>query len=93
MLLTIKRNDVVVNTFEDARMITESFLSNLWAYCQKYQTVKRMQKKVTGSGIVVTFELNENIEGTKSLKYIYELPEFWGRLDTYKMIQAIQQVK
>lgn len=91
MLLTIKRNDEVVNTFEDAGMITESFLSNLWAYCQKYQTVKRMQKKVTGSGIIVTFELNENIEGTKNLKYIYELPEYWGRLDSYKMLQAIKK--
>lgn len=89
MLLTIKRNDEVVNTFEDARMITESFLSNLWAYSQKYETVKKMRTRGTGSGIVVTFELNENIEGTKSLKYIYELPESWGRPDTYKMIQAI----
>lgn len=89
MLLTIKRNDEVVNTFEDARMITESFLSNLWAYSQKYETVKKMRTRGTGSGIVVTFELNENIEGTKSLKYIYELPESGGRPDTYKMIQAI----
>jgi len=89
MLLTIKRNDEVVNTFEDARMITESFLSNLWAWSQKYETVKKMRTRGTGSGIVVTFELNENIEGTKSLKYIYELPESWGRPDTYKMIQAI----
>ena len=89
MLLTIKRNDEVVNTFEDARMITESFLSNLWAWSQKYETVKKMRTRGTGSGIVVTFELNENIEGTKSLKYIYKLPESWGRPDTYKMIQAI----
>lgn len=91
MLLTIKRNDVIVNTFEDARMITESFLSNLWAYSQKYQTVKKMKTKNTGSGIMVTFELNENIEGTKSLKYIYELPESWSGPDTYKMVQAVQQ--
>ena len=93
MLLTIKRNDVIVNTFEDAGMITESFLSNLWAYSQKYQTVKKMKTKNTGSGIMVTFELNENIEGTKSLKYIYELPESWAGPDTYKMVQAIQQAR
>ena len=93
MLLTIKRNDEVVNTFEDARMIAESFMSNLWAYAKKYQTVKRMNTRGTGSGIIVTFELNENIEGTKSLKYIYELPESWGGPDTYKMIQAIQEAK
>lgn len=91
MLLTIKRNDEVVNTFEDAGMITESFISNLWAYSKKYDTVKRMKTKGAGSGIVVTFELNENIEGTKSLKYIYELPESWGRPDTYKMVKAVQQ--
>ena len=91
MLLTIKRNDKVVNTFEDAGMITESFMSNLWAWSQKYQTVKRMKTKTAGSGIVVTFDLNENIKGTKSLKYIYELPESWSGPDTYKMIQAVQQ--
>ena len=33
--------------------------------------------------------IKRNIEGTKSLKYIYELPESCGRPDTYKMIQAI----
>ena len=93
MLLTIKRNDEVVNTFTDAGMITESFLSNLWAYSQKYQTVKKMRSKGTGSGLIVTFELNENIEGTKSLKYIYELPESWSGPDTYKMIKAVQEEK
>ena len=91
MLLTIKRNDEVVNTFDDAGMITESLLSNFWAYFQKYQTVKRMRTKATGSGIIVTFELNDNIEGTKSLKYIYDLPEYWGSLDSYKMIQELQK--
>lgn len=89
MLLTIERNGTVVNTFTDAGMITESFLSNLWAYSQKYHTVKKMRSKDTSSGLIVTFELNENIEGTKSLKYIYELPESWSGPDTYKMIKAV----
>ena len=91
MLLTIKRNGQVVNTIEDPGMITESFISNLWAYSRKYPSVKRMKTTGAGYDIVVTFYLNENIEGTKSLQYIYQIPQSWGGPDTYEMIQAVQQ--
>ena len=91
MLLEIIRNGKNINTFDDAGMVVNSFLANLWAWSNKYDSVKRMTKKDTGTGLIITFSLDEKIEGTKSLLYRYTLPETWGTLDTVKMIYSIKE--